>query len=80
MNIDGKEVIMMVAIGLAGLMFGGMLGFVTGVWAGNLNGYDEGIEAGIKYSNCVVERTPLYGIVTDKTLDDCWETYVYESY
>ena len=79
MNIDGKEVIMMVAIGLTGLMFGAIFGFFVGIWGGNITGYEDGVEAGINYSNCVVEETPLYSVVTDKVIDNCWETYVYAS-
>ena len=80
MNIDGKEVIMMTAIALTGLLFGTIFGFFVGAWAGNVSGFEDGIEAGINYSNCVTEETPLYGTVTDRIVDDCWETWVYESY
>lgn len=80
MEIDGKEIIMMAAIGLTGLMFGAIFGFFVGAWAGSINGYDTGIEAGINYANCLIEKTPLYSEVTDRVIQDCWETYVYDSY
>ncbi len=78
MNIDGREIILMSAIALTGLLLGTIFGFFLGAWGGSITGYENGVEAGINYSVCVVEETPLYGTVTDKVIDDCWETYIYE--
>lgn len=80
MKLEGKDVIMISAIALAALLIGSIFGFFVGAWAGHSNGYDDGIDAGINYTNCVTEVTPLYGTVTDRILNDCWETYVYEPY
>lgn len=79
MNISGKDLALLAIFGLTGLLLGGILGFVGGVWAGNNIGYEDGIDAGIDYVNCLGELTPLYTEVSDEVIDQCWETYVYGS-
>ncbi len=79
MNTTNKEIILLVAVGMAALLMGLIIGFLIGVWSGNIGGYDDGVDAGINYSYCIVEETPLYSVVTDEVIDYCWETYVYET-
>ncbi len=80
MKIDGKDLLLWGSLFLIGLFLGTGFGFILGAWGGSISGYDDGVNAGIEYSNCVIEQTPLYGEVTDKIIDECTEAHVYESY
>lgn len=80
MKVDVKDLLLGGSLLLIGIFFGGTIGFISGAWAGTINGYEDGIEAGINYSNCITEETPIFSEVTDEIIDYCWELYVYESY
>ncbi len=78
--MDKKDVMIVVAIGIIVMMSSLIVGYFVGFILASDPYYEDGVNAGIDYSNCVTEITPLYGTVTDRVLDECWETYVYESY
>lgn len=79
MKLDGKDVLLWASLFLIGAFLGGGFGFLAGAWGGTINGYDEGVNAGINYSNCVVEETPLYSVITQEVINECWERHVYDS-
>lgn len=75
--MDGKDLTLWASLLIVGLLVGLGIGFVLGAWGGTINGYDDGVNAGIEYANCVLEETPLYGEVTQESVDKCFEMNVY---
>ncbi len=80
-NFDLKNVLLIIAIGIIGLLIGTIFGYFVGALIGTTVGFDRGVEAGVSYVNCLLEIAPdLEYQLTDEIIEECKELHGLESY
>ncbi len=75
--MDKKEIVIAISVGLLIMIGSGVIGYFAGFWLASGVYYEDGVYAGIQYTNCVNENTPSFSNeIPQSVLDDCWEQQV----